>query len=74
MHVLGNVLLAIGLTYHSMTGQLGWILDAIVSFGLFAVIVPVVGFGALIWWASRDMVEIKVRLTHNNICNLQSYV
>ncbi|KAJ0733681.1 hypothetical protein HanPI659440_Chr11g0411041 [Helianthus annuus] len=59
--VLGNVLLAIGLTYLSMTGQLGWILDAIVSFGLFVVIVPVVGFGALIWWASRDMVEIKCR-------------
>lgn len=29
--VLGNLALAIGLTYLSMTGQLGWILDAIVS-------------------------------------------
>ncbi|KAL5976220.1 hypothetical protein ACLOJK_041871 [Asimina triloba] len=29
--LLGNLALAIGLTYLSMTGQLGWVLDAIVS-------------------------------------------
>ena len=29
--ILGNLALAIGLTYFSMTGQLGWVLDAIVS-------------------------------------------
>lgn len=29
--VLGNLTLAIGLTYLTMTGQLGWILDTIVS-------------------------------------------
>lgn len=29
--VLGNLALAIGLTYLSMTGQLGWVLDAIIS-------------------------------------------
>lgn len=29
--VLGNLALAIGLTYLTMTGQLGWILDTIVS-------------------------------------------
>lgn len=29
--VLGNLALAIALTYLSFTGQLGWILDAIVS-------------------------------------------
>lgn len=29
--VLGNLALAIGLTYLSVTGQFGWILDAIVS-------------------------------------------
>lgn len=29
--ILGNLALAIGLTYLSMTGQLGWVLDAIVS-------------------------------------------
>ncbi|KAK9048108.1 hypothetical protein SSX86_024346 [Deinandra increscens subsp. villosa] len=63
--ILGNVLLAIGLTYLSVTGQLGWILDAFVSFWLFVLIVPVVGLGALIWWASRDMVEIKCRSCGN---------
>lgn len=29
--ILGNLALAVGLTYLSMTGQLGWVLDAIVS-------------------------------------------
>lgn len=29
--ILGNVALAIGLTYLSLTGQLGWILDTIVN-------------------------------------------
>lgn len=29
--LLGNIALAVGLTYLSVTGQLGWILDAIVS-------------------------------------------
>ena len=29
--LLGNIALAIGLTYLSVTGQLGWVLDAIVS-------------------------------------------
>lgn len=29
--LVGNLALAIGLTYLSMTGQLGWVLDAIVS-------------------------------------------
>jgi len=29
--ILGNLALAVGLTYLSMTGQLGWIIDAIVS-------------------------------------------
>lgn len=29
--LLGNIALAAGLTYLSVTGQLGWILDAIVS-------------------------------------------
>jgi hypothetical protein len=33
--ILGNLALAVGLTYLSMTGQLGWILDAIVSIWVF---------------------------------------
>ncbi|GAB2284563.1 hypothetical protein Dimus_019018 [Dionaea muscipula] len=55
--VLGNIALAVGLTYLSMTGKLGWILDTIVSLWLLAVIVPIVGLGALLWWAGRDMIE-----------------
>ena len=33
--ILGNLALAIGLTYLSVTGQLGWVLDAIVSIWVF---------------------------------------
>ncbi|EOA17429.1 hypothetical protein CARUB_v10005733mg [Capsella rubella] len=55
--ILGNLALAIGLTYLSMTGQLGWILDAIVSVWLVVVIVPILGLGAFLWWAQRDIVQ-----------------
>ncbi|XVF04103.1 hypothetical protein REPUB_Repub05bG0053000 [Reevesia pubescens] len=55
--LLGNIALAIGLTYLSMTGQLGWVLDAIVSIWLLAVLVPIVGLGAFLWWAGRDIVQ-----------------
>lgn len=33
--LLGNIALAVGLTYLSVTGQLGWVLDAIVSIWVF---------------------------------------
>ncbi|XP_062077946.1 uncharacterized protein LOC133782628 [Humulus lupulus] len=55
--ILGNLALAIGLTYLSMTGQLGWLFDTIVSIGLLAVVVPIVGIGGLLWWAGRDIVQ-----------------
>ncbi|XP_043698144.1 uncharacterized protein LOC122648905 [Telopea speciosissima] len=55
--LLGNLALAIGLTYLSMTGQLGWVLDAIVSIWLLAVLLPIVGLGAFLWWAGRDIVQ-----------------
>ncbi|XP_021288803.1 uncharacterized protein LOC110419989 [Herrania umbratica] len=55
--LLGNIAVAIGLTYLSMTGQLGWVLDAIVSIWLLAVLVPIVGLGAFLWWAGRDIVQ-----------------
>ncbi|XP_022929397.1 uncharacterized protein LOC111435981 [Cucurbita moschata] len=55
--LLGNIALAAGLTYLSVTGQLGWILDAIVSIWLVAVLVPIVGVAAFIWWAGRDIVQ-----------------
>ncbi|XP_028807567.1 uncharacterized protein LOC114762271 [Neltuma alba] len=55
--IFGNLALAIGLAYLSMTGQLGWILDAIVSIWIFAVLVPIVGLGAFLWWAGRDIMQ-----------------
>ncbi|RDX81664.1 hypothetical protein CR513_37628 [Mucuna pruriens] len=55
--LLGNLALAIGLTYLSVTGQLGWILDAIVSIWIFAVLIPIVGLGAFLWWAGRDIMQ-----------------
>ncbi|KAL3508623.1 hypothetical protein ACH5RR_028024 [Cinchona calisaya] len=55
--VLGNLALAIGLAYLTMNEQLGWILDAIVSVWLLAVLLPIVGLGAFLWWARRDIVQ-----------------
>ncbi|KZV27224.1 hypothetical protein F511_04677 [Dorcoceras hygrometricum] len=55
--VLGNLALAILLTYLSMTGQLGWLLDAIVSLWVSLLLVPIVGIGAFLWWAGRDIVQ-----------------
>ncbi|KAJ9182835.1 hypothetical protein P3X46_006784 [Hevea brasiliensis] len=64
IRLLGNVALAIGLTYLSMTGQLGWIFDAIgwvldlvISIWLLAVLIPIVGLGAFLWWAGRDILQ-----------------
>ncbi|KAF9590258.1 hypothetical protein IFM89_032036 [Coptis chinensis] len=55
--ILGNLALAIGLTYLSMTGQLGWVLDAIVSVWILAIILPIAGLGAFLWWAGRNIVQ-----------------
>ncbi|KAJ8754620.1 hypothetical protein K2173_010711 [Erythroxylum novogranatense] len=64
VRLLGNIALAFGLTYLSVTGQLGWVFDAIgwvvdiiISIWLLAVIVPVVGLGAFLWWAGRDILQ-----------------
>lgn len=40
--LLGNLALAIGLTYLSMTGQLGWLLDAIVSIWVLSLCLKIV--------------------------------
>ncbi|KAI3844538.1 hypothetical protein MKX03_006923 [Papaver bracteatum] len=55
--LLGNIAVVIGLAYLSVTDQLGWILDAIVSLWLLAIILPALGLGAFIWWAGQDMVQ-----------------
>ncbi|GKV15888.1 hypothetical protein SLEP1_g26624 [Rubroshorea leprosula] len=62
--VLGNLAFAIGLTYLSMTGQLNWLLDALFSIWLLAVVLPIVGLGAFLWWAGRDIVQSSVRLVY----------
>ncbi|KAI3928444.1 hypothetical protein MKW98_024045 [Papaver atlanticum] len=55
--LLGNIAVVIGLVYLSVTDQLGWILDAIVSLWILAIILPALGLGAFIWWAGQDMVQ-----------------
>jgi len=47
--ILGNLALAAGLTYLSMTGQLGWIIDAIVSIWVLSLFL-LVCFYWLIWF------------------------
>ncbi|CAN0826488.1 hypothetical protein LINGRAHAP2_LOCUS695 [Linum grandiflorum] len=62
--ILGNIALAVGLTYLSVTGQLGavfdavgYVLEALISIWLLVVIIPIVGVGALVWWAGRDILQ-----------------
>ncbi|XP_074568144.1 uncharacterized protein LOC141824715 isoform X2 [Curcuma longa] len=55
--VLGNLVLAVGLTYLTMTGRLGWILDAIVSIWLLAVLLPIIGLAAFLWFTGRNIVQ-----------------
>ncbi|KAH7844197.1 hypothetical protein Vadar_025336 [Vaccinium darrowii] len=62
--ILGNLALVIGLTYLSLTGQIGlvfdaigWVFDVVVSLSILAVILPIAGLGALLWWAGRDIVQ-----------------
>ncbi|EPS70101.1 hypothetical protein M569_04659, partial [Genlisea aurea] len=55
--VLGNLAFAIFLTYLTFTGQLGWLLDLIVSVWLLAVLIPIVGIVAFLWWAGQDIIR-----------------
>lgn len=55
--VLGNLVLAIGLTYLTVTGQLGWLFDALVSIWLLAFLLPIVGFGVFFWFAGRNLIQ-----------------
>ncbi|KAM3338626.1 hypothetical protein P3S68_030712 [Capsicum galapagoense] len=70
VRVLSNLVLAIGLTYLTMTGQLGWVLDAIVSVWLLAVLLPILGLGAFIWWAGRDIVQGTLRQLNLHLVSL----
>ncbi|XP_020086719.1 uncharacterized protein LOC109709059 [Ananas comosus] len=72
--VLGNLALAVGLTYLTMTGQLGWLLDAIVSIWLVAVLLPIVGLGAFFWFAGRDIVQSSCPNCGNDFQILKSFL
>ncbi|RAL40954.1 hypothetical protein DM860_008652 [Cuscuta australis] len=55
--VLTNLALAIVLAYLTLTGKLGWILDAILSIWILAGLLPIIGIVAFIWWASREILQ-----------------
>ncbi|KAJ3687041.1 hypothetical protein LUZ61_016205 [Rhynchospora tenuis] len=55
--LIGNLAFAAGLTYLSVTGQLGWVIDAIVSIWVLAVILPIVGIAAFFYFAGQDIVQ-----------------
>ncbi|XP_078447695.1 uncharacterized protein LOC144716461 isoform X2 [Wolffia australiana] len=57
VRIIGNLVLAIGLTYLTMTGQLGWVLDAVVSIWLLAFLLPILGLAAFFWFAGQDIVQ-----------------
>ncbi|KAJ6828742.1 uncharacterized protein M6B38_360850 [Iris pallida] len=72
--ILGNLALAVGLTYLSMTDQLGWVLDAIVSVWLLAVLLPIVGLVAFFWYAGRQLVQSSCPNCGNDVQILKSSV
>ncbi|KAL5730070.1 hypothetical protein ACHQM5_002942 [Ranunculus cassubicifolius] len=55
--VLGNLALAVGLTYLTFTGQLGWVFDTIVNIGLLVVLLPIAGLAAFTWWAGQNIIQ-----------------
>ncbi|KAJ3674927.1 hypothetical protein LUZ60_005543 [Juncus effusus] len=55
--IIGNLVVAAGLTYLSVTGQLRWVLDAIVSVSILAVLLPIVGVAAFFYFASQNILQ-----------------
>ncbi|BBN14632.1 hypothetical protein MPTK1_6g13110 [Marchantia polymorpha subsp. ruderalis] len=51
-----NLALAGGLTYLTVTGKLGWVFDTIISLWLLAVLLPIVGVIAFLWFAEREVI------------------
>ncbi|XP_020571293.1 uncharacterized protein LOC110018349 [Phalaenopsis equestris] len=70
--VLGNLALAAGLTYLTVTGQLGWLVDALVSIWLLAFLLPIVGLGAFFWFAGREIIQSNCPNCGNNFQMLKS--
>ncbi|KAL2621054.1 hypothetical protein R1flu_001259 [Riccia fluitans] len=54
--VIVNLALAGGLTYLTVTGKLGWVFDTIISLWLLAVLLPIVGVIAFLWFAEREII------------------
>ncbi|KQK05529.1 uncharacterized protein LOC100822637 isoform X2 [Brachypodium distachyon] len=55
--VVGNLAFVALLTYLAVSGQFRWLLDAIVSIWLLTVLLPILGLGALIFFAQRNILQ-----------------
>ncbi|KAK3138343.1 hypothetical protein QOZ80_5AG0367580 [Eleusine coracana subsp. coracana] len=55
--VVGNLAFAALLTYLAVTGQLRWVLDAIVSLWLLTILLPILAVGAFFFFAGQDILQ-----------------
>uniref|UniRef100_A0A0E0L4D6 Uncharacterized protein n=1 Tax=Oryza punctata TaxID=4537 RepID=A0A0E0L4D6_ORYPU len=55
--VVGNLAFAALLTYLATTGQLRWVLDAIVSLWLLTILLPILGLAAFFFFAGQDILQ-----------------
>ncbi|OEL37010.1 hypothetical protein BAE44_0001969 [Dichanthelium oligosanthes] len=63
--VVGNLAFAAVLTYLAVTGQLRWVLDAIVSLWLLTILLPFLALGAFFFFAGQDILQGDVSLPIN---------
>lgn len=55
--VVGNLAFAALLTFLATTGQLRWVLDAIVSLWLLTILLPILGLAAFFFFAGQDILQ-----------------
>ncbi|CAN6354759.1 unnamed protein product, partial [Urochloa humidicola] len=55
--IVGNLAFAAVLTYLAVTGQLRWVLDAIVSLWLLTILLPILALGAFFFFAGQDILQ-----------------
>ncbi|TVU20078.1 hypothetical protein EJB05_36268 [Eragrostis curvula] len=55
--VVGNLAFAALLTYLAVTGQLRWVLDAIVSLWLLTILLPILAVAAFFFFAGQDILR-----------------
>lgn len=55
--VVGNLAFAAVVTYLAVTGQLRWVIDAIVSLWLLTILLPVLALGAFFFFAGQDILQ-----------------